>query len=211
LEIVGISIGEWVAILFIGLGPVRVTLAYTTITRSLPADAQRKLAWRTVLVGGLFAVLVLLIGGGIARQFAVRQEVLLIAAGVAFASRAFSMLSATPTDMPEPPKITDPMRLAISPLALPIMISPVGVVALFIVAMEGPGLGESLAFVALVAGILALNLGAMLLSRHIARYITMPVLELVQQVFGILILALSARLVLEALEGLGLVTISGNL
>jgi hypothetical protein len=39
----------------------------------------------------------------------------------------------------------------------------------------------------------------------------MPVLELVQQVFGILILALSARLVLEALEGLGLVTISGNL
>lgn len=211
MEILGISIGEWAAILFVGLGPVRVTLRYAPITRGLSPDVQNRLAWRTVLVGAIFAVLVILIGGGIARQLAAREDVLLIAAGLAFGSQAFAMLSVAPTDMPEPPRITDPMRLAISPLALPAMISPVGIVALFIVSMGGPSLGESLVFLGLVAGILALNLGVMLLSRHVARYVTMPVLELVQQVFGILILALSTRLVLEALEGLGVLTISGLL
>lgn len=207
MRIAGTSIWEWAGILFIGLGPIRTTLAYMPLSRNLPPDIHVRLAVRTVTVGAIIAILIVLLGGGVARTFAVRDEMLLIAAGLAFASRAFNMLAAAPSDESTPPAVSDPMRLAISPLAVPSMIGPVGVVALFIVAMSTPGIAETLAFLGIVVFMLLLDLGAMLLSRHVSRYVTVPLLEVVQQIFGILILALSVRLVFEALVSLELLTV----
>jgi small neutral amino acid transporter SnatA (MarC family) len=209
MTIIGLGLGVWFGILFIGLGPFRAMLPYMAIAPGLPPALQVRLAVRTVLVGAVLSALILLLGGGTARSYSLRPEVLLIAAGLALGRQSLLSLVAEPSDLPDPPKITDPLRLAISPLAVPAMISPVGVVALFLVAMEARDWTELVAFEGLVLVVLALNLGAMLLSRRLARYLTRAISELIQQVFAVLVLALSVRLVLEGLAGLGLLTIAG--
>jgi multiple antibiotic resistance protein len=209
MTIVGLSVGAWLGILFIGLSPIRTMLVYMGLARYLPLDVQRQLALRTVLIGALLAGLILLIGGAIARSYAARPEVLLIAGGLVLGIQALRSLGPQSLELPEPPKIADPLQLAISPLAIPLMITPVGVVALFYVAMVAPDASQLLAFFGLVVAVLALNFGAMLLSRHLSRFVTTAILGLIQQVFGLLILGMGVRLVLEGLTGLGVTTAIG--
>jgi multiple antibiotic resistance protein len=101
------------------------------------------------------------------------------------------------------------MRLAISPLAVPVMIGPGGVVALFVVAAFVKEWVQLLVVFGLVVAILAMNLAVMLLSSFIAHYVTRPVLEVIQQVMGLLLLALGISMVLEELANLGVIDIVG--
>jgi small neutral amino acid transporter SnatA (MarC family) len=83
------------------------------------------------------------------------------------------------------------------------------VVALFIVAAFVKEWIQLLVVFGLVASILAMNLAVMLLSSFIAHYVTRPVLEVIQQVMGLLLLALGISMVLEELANLGVIDIVG--
>jgi uncharacterized membrane protein YqgA involved in biofilm formation len=61
----------------------------------------------------------------------------------------------------------------------------------------------------MVVVILLLNFGVMLLSTHIAQYITKPILEEFQKIFGFVLLAFGLRLTLKALVHMGVITVRG--
>ncbi|WP_201381387.1 hypothetical protein [Ktedonobacter sp. SOSP1-52] len=60
----------------------------------------------------------------------------------------------------------------------------------------------------MVVAILVINFGGRLLSIPMAQYITQPVREVFQQIFGFVLLAFGKRLILGALVHLGIITVT---
>ena len=202
----------WVDIfvlLLTAMGPVGITMSYMPIARALPPAMQRQLAWRTVLVGFMVAVGLMLLGDGVVRRFHLSEGVLLMGVGVTYFVLAIPMLLAGPGDPSPPTPIKEPLRLAISPLAVPELISPLAVALLFTVSAFVPSLTTALIFVGMVGAVLLIDLGLMLLSTYVAQYLTKPVLEVLQKIFGFILLTFGIQLVLLALAKLGITTAVG--
>jgi multiple antibiotic resistance protein len=209
VSILGLTPGEVFALLFIAMGPLRVTIVYMPIAYHLPPDIQRKLALRTVLVGLIVAVAVILLGFGIVQNFHLNLAVLLLAAGLTYIVLAFPVVLAGPSDIVPPPPVKDPLRLAISPLAVPVMITPLGIATLLSASAFVSDWVAILIFLSLVVAMLVINFVVMVLSTRLAQYITRPILEVFQKIFGFVLLAFGLQLIVRALTHLGVITVKG--
>src|SRR5260221_13605348 len=118
MNVFGMTWVDIVALLLTAMGPVGITMSYMPIAQALPPATQRQLAWRTVLVGFIIAVGLMLLGGGVVRRFHLSMAVLLMAVGVAYFVLAIPMLVAEPSGLAPPPHIKEPPRLPISPPAV---------------------------------------------------------------------------------------------
>src|SRR6266849_1784937 len=155
MNVFGMTWEEIFALLLSAMGPVGITMSYMPIARALPPALQRQLAWRTVLVGFIVAVGLMLLGGGVVRRFH---------------------------------------------LSLAVLLS----VSAFV-----PSLTAALIFVGIAVAVLIIDLGLMLLSTCVAQYLTKPVLEVLQKIFGFILLTFGIQLVLQALAKLGIMTAKG--
>jgi multiple antibiotic resistance protein len=209
MNVFGMTWEESIALLLSAMGPVGITMSYMPIARALPPAMQRQLAWRTVLVGFIVAVGLMLLGGGVVRRFHLSLAVLLMGVGVTYFVLAIPMLLAGPSELAPPTQIKEPLRLAISPLAVPALISPLAVAVLFSVSAFVPSLTAALIFVGIVGAVLIIDLGLMLLSTCVAQYLTKPVLEVLQKIFGFILLTFGIQLVLQALAKLSIMTAKG--
>jgi multiple antibiotic resistance protein len=209
MNMFGMRWEEIVALLLTAMGPVGITMSYLPIAQALPPAMQRQLAWRTVLVGFIVAVELMLLGGGVVQRFHLRLAVLLMGVGVTYFVLAIPMLLAGPSELSPPTHIKEPQQLAISPLAVPALISPLAVALLFSVSAFVPSLAAVLIFVGIVVAVLSIDLGLMLLSTRVAQYLTKPVLEVLQKIFGFILLTFGIQLVLQALAKLAIMTATG--
>src|SRR5260221_13291522 len=131
MNMFGMTWEEVFALLLSAMGPVGITMSYMPIAQALPPDIRRQLAWRTVLVGFLVAVGLMLLGGGVVQRFHLRLAVLLMGVGVTYFVLGIPMVLSEPSELSPPPHIKEPLRLAISPLAVPALISPLAVAGRF--------------------------------------------------------------------------------
>ena len=200
---------EIFALLLTGMGPVGITMSYMPIAQALPPEMRRPLARRTILIGFIVAVALMLLGGEVVQRFHLSPAVLLMGVGVTYFAQALPMLLAGPSDLSTPVDIKEPRWLAISPLAVPGLISPLAVALLFSVSVFVPSLTAALIFVGMVGAVLIIDLGLMLSFTYVAQYITKPILEVLQKIFGFIMLAFGIQLVLQGLVKLGIMTATG--
>jgi multiple antibiotic resistance protein len=104
----------------------------------------------------------------------------------------------------------DPMSMAVSPLAIPLTLNPVGIVALVVASSEVTDLPSSIAVVVMIAIVMVINLGVLLFSDRVAKYLSAAIIELLEVVLGILLGALAIQLMLNGLSDLGIITLSGH-
>src|SRR6266699_6647793 len=209
MNMFGMTWEEIFALLLTAVGPVGITMSYMPIAQALPPDMRRPLARRTILIGFIVAVALMLLGGGVVQRFHLSPAVLLMGVGVTYFVQALPMLLAGPSDLSAPAEIKEPRRLAISPLAVPGLISPLAVALLFSVSVFVPSLIAALIFVGMVGAVLIIDLGLMLSFTYVAQYITKPILEVLQKIFGFIMLTFGIQLVLLALARLGIITATG--
>ncbi len=72
-----------------------------------------------------------------------------------------------------------------------------------------PSLTAALIFVGMVGAVLIIDLGLMLSFTYVAQYISKPILEVLQKIFGFIMLTFGIQLVLLALARLGIITATG--
>src|SRR5260370_39118439 len=162
MNMFGMTWEEVFALLLSAMGPVGITMSYMPIAQALPPNMQRQLAWRTVLVGFLVAVGLMLLGGGVVQRFHLRLAVLLMGVGVTHFVLAIPMLLAGPSDLSPPTQIKEPLRLAVSPLAVPELISPLAVAAGLFLSGVRPTLAGGRVFVGIEGGGLCICFGSLL-------------------------------------------------
>ena len=95
------------------------------------------------------------------------------------------------------------LRLAISPLAFPTIVTPYGIAAVIICVSLTPDLLTKSAIFGALLGLMLLNLVAMLYARPVLKYLGMP-MQLLGTVLGIIQVALGLQIILAGLRRLGI-------
>jgi multiple antibiotic resistance protein len=199
-------------LLFMMTGPLRVVPAFAALTRSFDLPARNRLALRGVLFAAIGVLLAVFAGHAVLEAWGATPQALTAATGLLLLLTALQPLvgwPATPTPDPATAPATatatasqdpDPGRLAIAPLAFPIIVPPFAVGVLILFAAFFPDLRSQLQMVALAFGLLLADLVAMRHARRILAVIGAGTLQVLGAVFGVLQLALAIQMIFWALR-----------
>ena len=192
--------------LFIGMGPVKVLLIYIALTEGVEASIRRQIAIRTVVVAGAVGIVLLLFGALFQAILHFSIGALTITGGLILLILALNMVLGGQKASPEGHAHKDPLSLAISPLAIPLTLNPVGIVTLVIASAEAQKATDVALITAMIVIIMLINLGVLFLSGRISKYLSHEIVELMERVLGILLGALAVELILTGLSDLGIIT-----
>jgi multiple antibiotic resistance protein len=205
------SLAEAFITLFIGMGPIKVLLIYIAKTQGLDKATKRSVARRTVLVAAGVAVGLFVAGAIIQKLLHFSIGALNIIGGLILLLLAIKMvLGGEPAPQAREGAEIDPMSLAISPLAIPLTLNPVGIVTLVVASSEVTDMPSSIAVVVMIAIVALIDLAILLGSDYVARYLSEAIIHLLEVLLGIFLGAMAVQLILNGMTDVGVVTLSGG-
>jgi len=195
-------------IYFMTLGPLKTIPAFFLATQGADRRTVLTLAARSTIVATLIVLFVDLVASGTMVKWRVSLDALAIAGGIVLLIASVKTLSGfTLAETPAPVEPSRPAdtrwmgRPVLSPLAIPAIITPAGVVVILLFA--GLALGD-LAFriqlLGLLLAIMTVNFLAMLFAEPILRRIGLPLLQIVGWVFSALQAGLAIQAILDSLR-----------
>jgi MarC family membrane protein len=205
------SLAEAFVTLFIGMGPIKVLLIYIAKTRGMDKGTKRLVARRTAMVAASVGVGLFIAGAIIQQVLHFSIGALNIIGGLILLLLAINMvLGNGPKPQEGEGAAVDPMSLAISPLAIPLTLNPVGIVTLVVASSEVTDMPSSIAVVVMIAIIALIDLGVLLGSDYVARYLSEATVELLEVILGIFLGAMAVQLMLNGLAEVGVITLSSH-
>lgn len=206
---------SWIEIfvlLFATTNAMKAAIVSLAMTKNADAALKRAIAFRAVMISTVVCILFALAGAAILSGLKISVEALLLAGGAILFVFALNMVIAEDkeTSADEPPPLPS-IDIAAFPLAVPLMASPQGLVA--IVAIEATlHQGVTMAaiydvgiLVGIILIIMALNLGILLGAERIFAKISPAFLKVVMRIVGLLLCALAVQLMITGFDGLGLI------
>ncbi len=198
------TLGEMFTFFFLMLGPIKILGPFVQMTRGGDAAFARKLAIRGFLFSCAALAVAALIGENSIRKYHIHIAVLAIAAGVIlFLVALQTVLHQFDHTQVAHVEYQPNLRLAVSPLAFPTIVTPYGVAAVIIFMSLTPDIGTRGEIFAALLGLMVLNLIAMLFAKPILKYAGMP-LQLLGTVLGIIQVALGLQIIIAGMRALGL-------
>lgn len=199
-----ISITEMFTFLFLMLGPIKILGPFVQLTRKGDETFARRLAIRAFLYSCAALVFAAVIGEKSMRKYHISVPVLGIAAGIIlFLVALQTVLQQFDTSGTARYEYEPSMRLAVSPLAFPTIVTPYGVAAVIVFMTLTPDFVTKSEIFAALLGLMVLNLVAMLFAKQVLKYAGMP-MQLLGTVLGIIQVALGLQIIVMGLRGLGL-------
>jgi multiple antibiotic resistance protein len=194
--------------LFIGMGPIKVLLIYIATTENMDKSVRRRVARRTVLVAGMVSLGLFLLGAILQAMLHFSIGSLTIFGGLILLILALGMVSGGGSSTQREHGDTDPMSLAVSPLAIPLTLNPVGIVVLVVASVEVQDLATTVLIIAMIVVIALIDLGVLYSADRVAKYLSHATVELLERVLGILLGALAVELVVTGMATLGIINLS---
>ena len=204
------SLAEAFIALFIGMGPVKVLLVYIAKTQHMEKAVRRQVARRIAVVAAAVAIGLFILGAILQQILHFSIGALNIIGGIILLLLALNMVMGNKPRAAGAEAEEDAMSLAISPLAIPLTLNPVGVVTLVVASSEVTDLPSSIAVVVMIVIIALIDLGVLLGSDYVARYLSEATVELLEVILGIFLGALAIQLMLDGLAEVGVITLSGH-
>ena len=196
--------------IFIGMGPVKVLLVYMALTKNSSTAIQRKVARKTILTGTIIAILLLLAGAFIMKLLHFTAGALSIAGGLILLILALNIVLSPAENKEESGPVSEEalMSMAIYPLAIPLLLNPVGIVSLTVFSAEAQALGllQLGALVILVLVVAAIDLGVFLISHRLDKYLTKERILVLEKLLGIFLAALAVQLMIDGLVDLHIIS-----
>jgi multiple antibiotic resistance protein len=201
---------------FATLGPVKTIPAFFMATHNADRRTVLTLAAKSTAVATAIVLFVALVASGVLVTWRVSIEAIGIAGGVMLLITSIKTLSGfSPIDTPARVESNDSQkpsaaldtrwmgRPVLSPLAIPSIVTPMGiVVVLFFAGIAAGDSGLQIQLVSLLLVIMAANFVAMLLAGPIMRVVGVPVLQIVGWVFSALQAGLAVQFMITALQRL---------
>ena len=190
-----LSLGFIFAILFLTLGPLKLIPTFYGVTATLDQKTRVGLALKSTTLAFLILVAATVVGSALATNWRVSREALTVTGGLLLLIGSLRTLShvmspAAEHAPPPDPQAKRPISVVISPLAIPGVITPWGLVALLLfvsVAQDQHALAGVI--VMLILNML-LNIVCMIFAGPIMRSIGLPAMSVLGWVFSILQAAL---------------------
>jgi multiple antibiotic resistance protein len=193
-------------LLLIGIGPKLALVPFLQVNAALDVSMKARVRRKMLLTAGTTAVVLVLVGELLRRLLHFSIGSLTVAGGVILLVSAVRMtldVRATPTDLVTPE--SDPMRLAVVPLAVPYLLNPVGIVGLVTISAEAGSASVLLVELAILVSVLLLDAVAFRLADARAARLDEDRLLVVEKVFGFLVAAIAVQLILDGLHSAGVI------
>ena len=188
-------------IFIVTLGPIKVIPGFHNFTKDLAPSETRMLALKGASIATVISLVIAAVVPGIASSWQVTPDDLRIAGGILLFASAYSMFNPDPpSNEPHEP----PRRPALSPIAIPIIITPWGAAAIMIAMGLTANNAELMTtVVSNLLFVMVLNLPAMLFARYILRLTGVAFWKVLGWVFGVLQAGLAVHIIIVALGNYG--------
>jgi small neutral amino acid transporter SnatA (MarC family) len=196
---------EMFTFLFLMLGPIKILGPFVQMTRgNNNEDFAKRLAIRAFVYSCLAIAFAAFIGERSMRKYHISVPVLSMAAGIIlFLVALQTVMHQFDSSGAARHEYEPSMRLALSPLAFPTIVTPYGVAAVIVFMTLTPDLLARGEIFGALLGLMSLNLLAMLFAKPVLHYAGMP-LQLLGTVLGIIQVALGLQIIVAGLRGLAL-------
>ena len=209
------ELGFALTIFSLTLGPVKTIPLFARVTADLDGGARRELAVRGALWATLIVFVTAFIFIGTMEQWRVSVHAMQIAGGILLFTSASRAVEAglarnNAESVLEPPTLrsldAEVRWRALSPIAVPTIVTPIGLVAILVFGSNAEGNQEALwGLYGLLALMMLLNLVGMLFARSILAVIGLTAFRLVGWILSILQAGLAVQIVVNALRALKIV------
>jgi multiple antibiotic resistance protein len=176
---------------------------FATLTARADAGFRRQVAIRTVTVATIVTLVFVIAGNFFLQIFHISLPALKIAGGIILLLVALDMvMGGSHEDESEKPKALSP-DIAVFPLAMPMMATPQGLVAITVIVAARQSVGDVLVVVVVLLAVMALNLLCLLSADRIIKAIGPAALLVIGKIAGLLLTALAVQLMILGLRDLG--------
>ena len=201
---------EIFTIFFVTLGPLKIIGPFAQRTHGLDDAIVRQIAVRAFLIATVAAIVGGFVGSALLAKWHVSVGSMLIAAGLIFLLVALRQLleqyeppHASGTTAPASP--STPTAAALK-LLFPVVLTPYGIATVIVLLSASSDTARTEIILALIAGIMIINLVAMLFARRILVGVAIIVLQILGGVLGILQAGLAIEFILRGLRELKIVS-----
>ena len=184
-------------IFFLLLGPIKIISAFHRLTQWADPHFKKEVAVKASLIASALVGIVGLFGGSLATKYRISLDSVRIAGGLVLLISALKIMF--PTAESSSPVSSKPAatQLAISLMAMLIIVPPAGIAAIMIFAMQAPKFqGAALVIAYALATMMALDFLVMFFIDHVVK---LPGLFLLLQVFGYALIFIQLALAIELL------------
>jgi multiple antibiotic resistance protein len=162
------GIVDVIALLAITLGPLKAAIVYATISAGADKPLRRAIAFRTVAVATIVVLIFIVFGEFILGIFHISLPALKLTGGLILLLFALGMVMGN-DQKSHGPEVPVTITMATYPLAMPLMATPRGIVAVVTLAAAKPGLSNLILLAVLSLVIMGLNLIVLLSADKILR------------------------------------------
>ena len=198
-----ISLIEVFLALFIGMGPIKVLLVYISMTENMEKDVRRAVARRTVTVAAVVGLGLFILGAFLQAVLHFSIGALTIFGGLILLILALTMVIGGQKSSNGGHGDPDPMSVAVSPLAIPLTLNPVGIVILMVASVQVNDIGNALIIIAMIAVVALIDLVVLTSADRFTKYLSHATVELLERVLGILLGALAVELIITGINATG--------
>ena len=207
---------EVIMLLFTAIGPLKVTIVCASLTADAPPEFCKRVAFRSVLISLIVCIAFAVLGEAILRLLKVSIPAFQIGGGIIVLLFSLDMVmgskQAEKEDAASPAeKNSEPsLDIATYPLAIPLMASVSGLVAIVSLLAQRDDLESLLFLAAVIVAIMALNYVCLRSCKYIVQAVGPAALQVVGKLMGVILTALAVELILMGLIGLGLIARPGG-
>jgi multiple antibiotic resistance protein len=198
-----LGLGAVFTLLFVTLGPVKILGPFAQLTRDADEAKVKQIAVRAFALAVVAVVAGGFVGRALLGNWGISIPALMLAGGMIFFLVGLNLVLEQYQPAPAaPPLPAAPMAAALR-LAFPTVVTPYGIAAVIALLVNSPDAARTASVVAILIGVMVLNLLAMLYSRRLMGGATVMALQILGAVLGVLQVALAVQLILRGLRELG--------
>ena len=197
---------EAVLLLLATIGPLKVTIVCATLTANATPQFVRHVAARSVMIASIVCIVFALLGEAILKVFHVSLPAFQVGGGIIVLLFSLEMAMGTTSDQVERKPGEPSLEIAAYPLAVPLMASVSGLVAIvsLVAQMEKDMLALFVLSTEIVA-IMALNYLCLRSSQILVKALGRAAIQVIGKIMGTILVALAIELIYMGLLGFGLV------
>jgi multiple antibiotic resistance protein len=187
------------SLLFTLMGPVAAMPLFAGATAGADFSLRLRIALAAYGTALITLAVAVFIGAGALAGWGVAPSSLTIAAGLILTLTAIRNVTGGGQASPPAERAPPTIGTGFSPIAIPGLVTPVGVAVLVIFVSYFPSPDDKLAVMGVAAGLMTLNLGAMLAANWFMRVIGPAPLLVLGAVFGVLQVAMGVQWIVSGI------------
>ena len=199
------SIIEIITLLFATMGPIKVLVTFAEKTTGIDKAVKRRIAINAVWVAAVVGLAFIFFGWLFMEVFKFSTVAMSLAGGLILLIYSIKSILKEPKAGEKKGYATDreAEKMAIYPLAIPLMASPMGLVTLTIVsANQGVKSEELILLAVMLLVIMAINLAALLSVDFLSKYLSAETLEVANRILALLLAALAMETIVNGVGDL---------